>query len=185
MYKVSKRWKPNNLPKFSKLIQEYRIKKQISQNELEDCCGIPYNAISYYECGRTIPDFKRLKKIYMALDIPKKALAEHINESKMPEIASFIKEKVLEINKNNKLIEDSIQKSKQDIIELFNEMDKLFKMRVVSNKQVTYSAGVYPSYFSDFRNHIDSASFRWVSSISKRLNKASKFISIYIRELAK
>lgn len=185
MYKVSKRWKPNNLPKFSKLIQEYRIKKQITQNELEDCCGIPYNTISFYECGINIPDLKRMKKIFKVLEIPKKYITEHLKESQVPEIVNFIKEKVLEINNNNKIIADSIQKSKQDIMELFNEMDKLIKMKLITNKQVTAAVGVHPPYFSDFRTNIHRASFRWISTMTQRLNKASKFISMYIRELAK
>ena len=66
----------------SKLLTEYRKKKNITQKELGDMIGVSFKTISKWECGKGLPDVSLLDKISEVLEISIDDLLKGNNSSK-------------------------------------------------------------------------------------------------------
>ena len=50
-------------PRFPNKIREYRLKAGLSQHQLAEMLGRGRNAVSSWECGRTLPNVPRLMRM--------------------------------------------------------------------------------------------------------------------------
>lgn len=176
MKKLPNKWKPNDIPEICKTIRKYRIKKHMTQKEVEYHCGIGDNTISLYECGKVIPRIDTIKIICKVLEIPKREIFGHL-KTDLSQKRDAIEESVKALRYHTDIIAENSKQAKAHLSSLIQDLKFLRKQRLFGLYELARAVGIRSPYIISLEHRINSITIESIIKSQTLFEKASKFVN--------